>query len=93
MIATFLIVHLVLFESLNGLSLNMAENGCNAYDCKRTCINTNSILQTPGDNGFRFEIEGLKDNKYIPDKVYKGQYVRVLACHFLHLTHSQKEDF
>lgn len=50
----------------------MIETGCSAYDCKRTCINSNNAVQTPGDNGFKFEVEGLKDNKYVPDRIYKG---------------------
>ncbi|CAF0721231.1 unnamed protein product [Brachionus calyciflorus] len=53
-------------------SLNIIENGCSAYDCKRNCLNPNIFVQTPGDNGFKFEIEGIKDNKYVPDRVYKG---------------------
>lgn len=31
------------------------------------------ISKTPGDNGFKFEIENLKDkNRYMPEKIYKG---------------------
>lgn len=50
----------------------MLENGCSAYDCKRSCIDTSRIRQTPGDNGFWFQIEGLRNNKYTPEKIYKG---------------------
>lgn len=50
----------------------MLESGCSAYDCKRTCIDTSRIRQTPGDNGFWFQIEGLRNNKYTPEKIYKG---------------------
>ena len=54
-------------------ALNVIEHCCSAYDCKRTCLNSDNVLQTPGDNGFKFEIEGIKDNKYVPEMVYKGQ--------------------
>ena len=50
----------------------MIENGCAAYDCKRVCLNSNEISKTPGDNGFKFEISGIKDNMYMPEKVYRG---------------------
>ena len=59
-------------STLNGLSISMTNNGCSAYDCKRSCLSSADVSETPGDNGFRFEIEGLKDDKYEPDGVYKG---------------------
>ena len=70
-----LIVQLVILQVLvyltTSLSVNSIENGCTAYNCKRSC-SSSLISETPGDNGFKFEIEGMKDNKYVPDKVYKG---------------------
>lgn len=72
MILKCVFVFAVLLGYSSSASVNMVENGCNAYDCKRNCINANTIVQTPGDNGFRFEIEGLVDNKYVPNKIYKG---------------------
>lgn len=57
---------------VNSISISNIENGCSAYDCKRTCFSAD-IVETPGDNGIKFEIEGLRDgNKYAPNKVYKG---------------------
>lgn len=53
-------------------SLNIVENGCSAYNCRRTCLNSNLILQNPGDNGFKLEIEGIQNEKYVPEQVYKG---------------------
>ncbi|RMZ98907.1 hypothetical protein BpHYR1_047851 [Brachionus plicatilis] len=53
------------------ICFNLIEHGCSAYDCKRMCLNSNFILPTPGDNGFKLEIEGIRDEKYIPERVYK----------------------
>lgn len=61
-------------------SSNMLENGCSAFDCKRSCIDSTRIRQTPGDNGFWFQIDGLRNNKYMPDKIYKGQSMCVAFC-------------
>ena len=47
---------------------NMINNGCKAYDCHRYCMNYD-ISKTPGDNGFKFEVNSI-DNKYIPEKTY-----------------------
>ncbi len=65
--------YLLLIQALvsHSLSVNNIENGCSAYECKRSCISS-LISETPGDNGFKFEIDDMKDNKYMPDKVYKG---------------------
>lgn len=73
-VLTSLIQLIIAFKTLNCLSVNLIDTGCSAYDCKRNCINSNSIHQTPGDNGFRFEIEGLKDNKFMPEHIYKGKF-------------------
>jgi hypothetical protein len=72
MIILLILVINQLFVSNNGLSINMVNNGCSAYDCKRSCLSTSDLIETPGDNGFKFEIDGLKDDKYMPDSVYKG---------------------
>ncbi len=72
-ISLILVINQLLFlAGINGLSINMVNNGCSAYDCKRNCLSTSDLIETPGDNGFKFEIDGLKDDKYIPDSVYKG---------------------
>ena len=47
----------------------MINNGCKAYDCHRYCINQD-ISKTPGDNGFKFEVESNMKDKYIPEKTY-----------------------
>ena len=49
----------------------MIQNGCTAYDCRRTCMN-GQISENPGDNGFRFDIDGEVKNTYVPEKTYKG---------------------
>ena len=67
-----IINQLLVLTSIDGLSINMVNNGCSAYDCKRSCLSTSDLIETPGDNGFKFEIDGLKDDKYMPDSVYKG---------------------
>ena len=72
MIEKLLVLFFLNIGMLNGLSINMATSGCSAYDCKRSCI-APDISATPGDNGFKFEIDGLSDDKYKPDSVYKGQ--------------------
>lgn len=55
------------------IGFNVVEQGCSAYECRRTCINSKLILPTPGDNGFKLEIEGVQNEKYIPERVYKGR--------------------
>ncbi len=50
---------------LNGL----IDKGCKAYDCHRYCV-SQDLSKTPGDNGFKFEIEGIQADKYMPGKTY-----------------------
>jgi hypothetical protein len=66
------IILLIFIDIMSSLSISRLENGCTAYECKRNCFNSNRISKTPGDNGFKFEIAGLKDNKYVADKIYQG---------------------
>lgn len=54
---------------INLSNANMINNGCKAYDCHRYCINQD-ISKTPGDNGFKFEVESNMKDKYIPEKTY-----------------------
>ena len=61
---------LFLLKTSMTIAINSIQNGCSAYDCKRNCLNS-EISATPGDNGFRFEIQGAKD-KYVPGKTYTG---------------------
>ena len=52
---------------------NFIRNGCPAYACNRFCLPNQVATPTPGDNGFKFEVDDqvLIDNKYVPEKTYK----------------------
>jgi hypothetical protein len=66
------IICIVLIDNSSSFKFNMIADGCTSYGCKRNCMNSD-IHPTPGDNGFKIEIQGLNNNKYKPNKTYKGE--------------------
>lgn len=69
-ISIFLFVNIC--HSSSSLSVNRLANGCLAYKCKRACADSQST-PVPGDNGFKFVVENLKNgDSYLPEKTYKG---------------------
>ena len=65
---------LFLLQQSDALSLNVISNGCSAYGCKRTCLSNSYVIETPGDNGFQFQLDpAMNDDKYMPEKTYKGE--------------------
>lgn len=74
----FMFIHLL--HTSHALSTSgLLANGCTAYNCKRTCFGTD-VSQTPGDNGFTFEIED-SPTKYIPNKLYKSELNNALSVY------------
>jgi hypothetical protein len=60
------------FDSTSSLLSNRLASGCLAYKCKRSCADLQST-PVPGDNGFRFIVDNLKNgDSYLPGKTYKG---------------------
>lgn len=47
---------------------NLINTGCVSYNCQRNCM-SKDMSQTPGDNGFKFEIDF---SSYKPEKTYKS---------------------
>jgi hypothetical protein len=69
----FYVFMITLFTHMNSLKYDMIASGCSSYGCKRSCMHP-KINPTPGDNGFKIEIEGLTNKKYTPNKTYTGEY-------------------
>ena len=69
-----LTVILIIYLSFLTVQLNcMINKGCKAYDCHRNCV-SQDVSKTPGDNGFKFEIDGSHTNKYVPGKTYTSKF-------------------